>query len=68
MSATETRSRCQCHTIREGSGGVTFSYYMLGVLCPDCEAQMREEDFAEEGVEPTKRGYYFEEDELPPPF
>jgi hypothetical protein len=34
--------RCQCHSIREGSGGQTYSYAIIGVLCPACEAEMEE--------------------------
>lgn len=30
---------CSCHRIREGSGGVTYSYAILGVECPACEAR-----------------------------
>lgn len=31
-------TRCTCHSIREGAGGVTFSLAMLGVLCGHCES------------------------------
>lgn len=33
---------CTCHSIREGSGGVSFSYAILGVECPACEARNAE--------------------------
>lgn len=29
---------CTCHSIREGSGGVTYSLAMLGVQCGHCES------------------------------
>lgn len=29
-----------CHQIREGAGGVSYSYAILGVLCGACEAEM----------------------------
>lgn len=32
-----------CHMVREGAGGVTYSYAIIGVLCPRCEAQMEYE-------------------------
>ncbi|ODQ95565.1 hypothetical protein [Mycolicibacterium holsaticum] len=28
---------CTCHSIREGSGGISYSLFMLGVLCGYCE-------------------------------
>ena len=28
-----------CHMIRVGAGGVTYSYAIIGVLCPRCEAE-----------------------------
>lgn len=26
-----------CNIVREGSGGITYSYAAIGVLCPSCE-------------------------------
>lgn len=42
MTTTAPR-RCTCHSIREGADGITYSYHMLGVLCPDCEAAIEDE-------------------------
>ena len=36
-----------CHVIREGAGGVTYSYAILGVLCPRCEF-LAEQDYEDE--------------------
>ncbi|KQU35757.1 MULTISPECIES: hypothetical protein [Nocardiaceae] len=30
--------RCSCNSIREGAGGMSYSYAVLGVNCPDCES------------------------------
>lgn len=46
MSAPTRTNYCTCHSIRENSSGVSYSYYMLGVLCPSCEADMA--DYEEE--------------------
>lgn len=27
----------ECNRIRQGSDGITYSYAMIGVLCPSCE-------------------------------
>jgi hypothetical protein len=35
-----------CDMAREGSGGVIYSYTMLGVLCPSCEWEAQR-DFEE---------------------
>lgn len=37
--------RCSCHAVQEGSGGVSFSYAMLGVNCDACESYMAAMDF-----------------------
>lgn len=29
--------RCSCNSIREGANGLSYSYAILGVNCPDCE-------------------------------
>lgn len=31
---------CSCHSIQEGAGGRSYSYAILGVNCPRCEAFM----------------------------
>ena len=36
---------CGCDSIREGSGGVSYSYAILGVLCPSCEAMDAEYEY-----------------------
>ena len=33
---------CSCHSIREGAGGASYSFAMLGVNCSNCEAFMYE--------------------------
>lgn len=39
---------CTCHSIREGSGGLTYSYAIIGVECPACEQLTREYEQAAE--------------------
>lgn len=34
---------CGCTSIREGAGGVSYSYEILGVLCPACEWEAQAE-------------------------
>lgn len=31
-------THCTCDSVREGSGGITYTYAVIGVLCPACEA------------------------------
>lgn len=63
MNVTDTR-RCTCHSIREGSGGITYSYYMLGVLCPSCESAAEEEYLAYERAQMTPEQIDAEEEAL----
>ncbi|MEW1882385.1 MULTISPECIES: hypothetical protein [Nocardiaceae] len=30
--------RCSCNSIRDGASGLSYSYAILGVNCPDCES------------------------------
>jgi hypothetical protein len=39
-------SRCTCHSIREGAGGVTYSFAIPGVLCGHCESVIADEEAA----------------------
>ena len=41
--AQDKLPNCSCNTIREGSGGITYSYAIIGVLCPPCEAAVSED-------------------------
>ncbi len=56
MTATLER-RCTCHSIRENSAGQSYSYHMLGVLCPSCESAIAEEQFQAEwdALEPAEQ-------------
>lgn len=31
---------CSCRSVREGAGGFSYSYEILGVNCPECEGFM----------------------------
>jgi hypothetical protein len=42
-----------CTSVREGAGGVSYSYEILGVLCPSCEWEAERE--YEEMVEADRR-------------
>lgn len=42
-----------CTSVREGAGGVSYSYEMLGVLCPSCEWEAEHE--YQERVERDRR-------------
>lgn len=53
VPGTDTAIRCTCHSIREGSGGVTFSLAMLGVLCGSCESAIAEYEEQERWVRLT---------------
>ena len=44
---------CCCTSVREGSGGVSYSYEILGVLCPSCEWEAQAE--YEQGIEAERR-------------
>lgn len=35
---------CSCRSIQEGAGGVSYSYDILGVSCPQCEGYATECD------------------------
>lgn len=28
---------CSCHLVREGAGGISYSYAIIGIRCPGCE-------------------------------
>lgn len=32
------QTSCSCHSIREGANGLSYSYAILGVSCPECES------------------------------
>lgn len=36
--------RCTCRQIREGHDGTSFTFYLLGVLCPHCESAVADEE------------------------
>lgn len=57
MHVTVERDYCTCHSIREGSGGITFSHAMLGVLCPSCDDAMAADEEADrrERLTPEER-------------
>lgn len=41
------QTTCSCHSIREGTDGLSYSYAILGVCCPDCESFSAECDFVD---------------------
>lgn len=43
--APAEQTHCSCHSIREGSGGQSYSCAILGVSCPECESLDAERDF-----------------------
>lgn len=51
-----------CSGIREGAGGVSYSYEMLGVLCPSCEWEAERE--YEEQLEADRRASLTDEERL----
>lgn len=42
-----TQTACSCNAIREGANGISYSYAILGVCCPDCESFSAECDYVD---------------------
>ena len=51
-----TTNTCTCHSIRENSQGQSYSYHMLGVLCPTCESAAEEAARVLDVWHPSKDG------------